>query len=420
MRKKVFIAILLSSFILPLLFVPTSIASAALLSVSSTDNGIFQITGSDMTGVASMDITLSYDAATLSNPRVVVGPLISGAMTAVNPNVPGILRIAIIRTAPVTGNGLIATLSFDLLGNGQGTITSLNAKLSNINGAPLTTIVQVSNPPVTTAEGTTSAALTEAHDSVTAVAPSSMIVIVSQPGKREEAKPTLETGIAKEQNELPLTQESTGEPNMPREKTDSVMSSSGTLSNAQRGDMGIYSQESVLARFKAYRGKRTPKAFIALFDQAGVACRQEPPIAFSDGKSVVKVVFLTPPGKITFSDVAVMGARLVSLKSDTDNTNTWIIELIPEKGGYKAGFAISRGEAKMVFPLTITPKISMKPTGSGSMTAADFTVFLKAGESAKLKKFDLNGDGKRDYIDDYIFTANYVSEVKESAIKKRK
>lgn len=76
-------------------------------------------------------------------------------------------------------------------------------------------------------------------------------------------------------------------------------------------------------------------------------------------------------------------------------------------------------EEKIVCPLTITPKISMKPTGAGAITEADFTNFLKAGKTAKTKKFDLNGDGKRDYIDDYIFTANYVSELNQSAIKSR-
>jgi hypothetical protein len=99
-----------------------------------------------MENVAAMDITITYDAASLSNPRVQQGGLISGALTAVNLNVPGTVRMAIIRTTPIQGSGIIATLTFDRTGGSGGKITGLGARLSNLDGRPLPALAQVINP----------------------------------------------------------------------------------------------------------------------------------------------------------------------------------------------------------------------------------------------------------------------------------
>jgi hypothetical protein len=47
------------------------------------------------------------------------------------------------------------------------------------------------------------------------------------------------------------------------------------------------------------------------------------------------------------------------------------------------------------------------------MTEEDFNRYLKERETAKSPQFDLNIDGKRDYLDDYIFTANYLEDIKK-------
>jgi hypothetical protein len=56
----------------------------------------------------------------------------------------------------------------------------------------------------------------------------------------------------------------------------------------------------------------------------------------------------------------------------------------------------------------------------GAVTEEDFKLFLKDRGTLKSPKYDLNGDGKRDYLDDYIFTANYiVARQNEQAGKKK-
>jgi hypothetical protein len=53
------------------------------------------------------------------------------------------------------------------------------------------------------------------------------------------------------------------------------------------------------------------------------------------------------------------------------------------------------------FPLTVVP------TGAAvSKKEADFAAFLK-GSPAQAQKRDLNGDGRYDYMDDFIYAAHY-------------
>jgi hypothetical protein len=111
------------------------------LTISSTGDGIFLLQGIGIEDAAALEIIVSYDTATLANPRVVEGPLITGAMTAINPNVPGMVRLVIIRLMPVRGSGVIATLTFDRKGSSPGKVLSLSARLANINGAPLPALV---------------------------------------------------------------------------------------------------------------------------------------------------------------------------------------------------------------------------------------------------------------------------------------
>lgn len=172
----------------------------------------------------------------------------------------------------------------------------------------------------------------------------------------------------------------------------------------------MYQQKSVLDLFRDYRGERTPEAFVALFAQEGnVWCRQDPPVALSDGRTAVRVMFITTPGKKTSSDIAVMGARLVSLKQDPDNTNTWIAELMPLKGEYRGSVAVAQGDVTMVCPLTVAPPITLGGSRSGPAAKAAPDRSARAQGAASQAASDVNGDGKVDYIDDYIVTANYLA-----------
>jgi hypothetical protein len=161
--------------------------------------------------------------------------------------------------------------------------------------------------------------------------------------------------------------------------------------------------DSVLKRFKKFKGERTAKAIIGLFAQDEMTgYHQEPAVALSDGKTPIRATFISSSGDIKAADVAVMGARIISVKKDPDYTNTWIAELVPEKNAYEASFAVSDGTLKRIYPLTIAPKIDMKMNKSGTLIEKDLGTYMSNQQQ------DVNKDGKKNYLDDYIFTANYL------------
>jgi hypothetical protein len=409
MNKKTIFSIISLALILTLGYARAGLA-ASTVTVSSPGNGVFVLQGA-MENVAAMDITLTYDTASLSNPRVANGGLISGALTAVNLNVPGSVRMAIIRTTPMNGNGVIATLTFDRRGSSSGKITALSARLSNTDGRPLPSQVAVNNPPDTGTPGPEQRAQEEQRQDATASSagtqpiptPGSNIGVVVVPRAEDVASDGTTT------TEQAAPQEQAAEP--AKEPVDLARKTDGeTALSPGAHEMSIHKHKSVLERFQEYTGARTAKAYISLFELDGaIGFHQEPPIILADGKSSVKVVFISDPGKKDASDVALSGAKLISIKQDPDYTNTWIAEVRPEKDAYKAGMTVSLQKLTIVFPLAVAPVRDVDLDKSGKVTEADFILFLQKRGTQKAPEFDLNNDGKRDYLDEYIFTANYLA-----------
>jgi membrane-bound lytic murein transglycosylase B len=123
----------------------------------------------------------------------------------------------------------------------------------------------------------------------------------------------------------------------------------------------------------------------------------------ADGKNVLEVVFVAASGDSKVADMTATGARLLSLEPAPDDPQTWVVQLRPERGVSQACLTVPLQTYAIVFPLTVAPRLKIDLDKSGDVTPADFALFLK-----KRSAFDLNGDGKRDYRDDYLFTANYL------------
>jgi len=399
---------------------PAAAVSSVTLSPSGENGFILQ--GNGIEDAAAMEINISYDSATINNPRVTEGPLIAGAMTAVNPNLPGTVRMVIIRLTPVRGSGVIATLTFNRTGPSPGGINSLSVRLSNISGTPLPVFAQVSNPPAASPDSSVSAERTNTSgtpaqiagaDSAVAQSPvPPTVLIVGPPDAADQGKERTKASSTADRDAQQSADESpTGlSVNTTRGAADAVVAKNAPTSDAKR----LYSQKSILERFREYRGERTAAALIDLFRQENmIGIRQDPVIAFSDGKSTVKVTFLSTPGNGKASDVAVMGARLLSLKKDPDNTNTWIAELMPEQGTSQASLAVSQGDVQLIYPLTVVPRADLLRANQRGVSKNDFMRYLNSRGAAGAAAVDLNHDARQDYLDDYIFTANYLDAVEQ-------
>ena len=126
--------------------------AASMLEVVSAGDGVFTIQGTGIEGAGAIDFTVLYDTVSLANPRVVQGGLISGALMVVNDKTPGAVRLGIIRTTPIQGSGVIATMTFDRIGNSTGKIASLAVnKFANANGQSIPVVARISNPEGATA-----------------------------------------------------------------------------------------------------------------------------------------------------------------------------------------------------------------------------------------------------------------------------
>jgi hypothetical protein len=164
--------------------------------------------------------------------------------------------------------------------------------------------------------------------------------------------------------------------------------------------------KSVLERFKEFKGKKTPEALIALFSSGGGEGRQTPPLVLSDGKTTVKVV-IELNANSEDNNFLLDGVSLVTLTNKSGNS--WIAELLPENNILEATISVPQNNQWHVAPLTVSPPADVAiRRSSGKEAEVDFERYLKERGTAKTPRFDLNGDGRRDYIDDYIFTANYL------------
>ncbi len=421
-----------------LLMIPAVLAavSAAALAASTLvlapqGDGGFALQGVGVAQVAAFEMTVTYDAARLGNPRVVRGPLVAGAMMAVNPNIPGVVRIAIITTKPVSGNGVIATLAFDRIGSGPG-ITGLKATTTDINGRPLAVATQFTNPAGTIAEqpdsspdqspgssGRPSAGETIAVSAGTpppAVQPMIGMILPPSGGKTpasEEKAAPAEASTPANATEPVAAQ--------PADQAAKNENEAAAAAQPKTAEPLTYARESVLDRFREYAGARTPKTLTALFEQKEAGFSQEPSVVVSDGKSLAKINFVAMPFGKKSLQATVKGGTLVSLVADKDKTNSWIALVRPDKGAYAATLVVPQKKLIMQFPVTVLPKANMLGGKSGRIAEKDFAAFLKDRGTPQHPTFDLNNDGKRDYIDEYLFTASYIVSLdKQTASKKKK
>jgi hypothetical protein len=385
--------------------------------VTPAGGGIFLLQAAPIENAAAVEIVLLYDAETLAAPVVKEGALLAGAMTAVNAAVPGVLRIAVVRTTPMSGSGTLAIMIFESKNGSSGKITSCSVKLAGLSGAALPALVSIAAPTETSGDGTErqtgsvrtgsgsspSWAVEKTGGPLPTLIPGPFTISPDRGGADEASR------IKETDGRVPV--EAIHEPAQGREPSGARndAAQSNEPAGAKVSESVLFAHKSVLDRFREYRGERKAAALVSLFERNdAIGFSQDPPVALSDGKTTVRLTFISTPGDKTAGNVAVMGAKLVSLKKDPDYTNTWIAELMPEKGEFRASVAVSQGAVKMVYPLTIAPRADLNYSPSGKASEADLERQLKERKASAAKDA-----GKNDYLADYILTANYLVAAKK-------
>lgn len=184
-------------------------------------------------------------------------------------------------------------------------------------------------------------------------------------------------------------------------------SSAGTVSGESMASGTITpsasENESVLERFRVYAGPRSKEALSELFTlPASQLVRQQPSIAISDGRTAVLIAVKVPSADGTVPNFAVEGAKMLSL--ERRERDEWLIKALPQSGALHVSLLIVNGPVSQAFPLTVTPPLPQNVDASSQ----EFGSFLETSDTPG-PLHDLNGDGRHDYIDDYIYMANVLA-----------
>lgn len=419
--------------LLTFLVCSTSFAAPS-ISISYAGNGVFTINGKDLVDVAGFDFRLRYDQNALANPRVDKGALIPSAMMVPNTSTAGTVIIPAMQAQGVSSKGgVLASITFEVKGNSQVAILGMEASLGNSKGEPIPiarpTIYNppeliASNQPDTPDPGIKDPGIKDpgikdpgikdpgvkdaaSNNSGSTYVPSNTGAYIvggtitpptdqaSSTTKAEDTQ-TLYTDLRKDLAGKPKD----GEEAAKTDKADEKPPEDKYL---------VY--KGVLQAFKAFTGEKSPTSLILLFaDRVIPGLVQEPKILFADGKVTAKIS-ISPKllGKETPS-FAVSSAKILTLAPEEDGS--WTLVVQPNKGATDAVLSISYGKGGADIPLTVVPPIDPNVSKSGKLTEGDFLLFLKETGTPKVPKYDLNGDGRRDYLDDYIFTANYIVNMK--------
>lgn len=420
-----------------------SSALAASVTVIPSGAGSFVIQGDGMNDVQGIDLTIGYDSSVLSAPTVRWGSLVSGAVSIANTTtIPNTIRIAIMSAVQsISGSGQIAVVNFSSQNSGCG-ITSLSAKIIDSKSANVPTQAGIvpgaicvkadqgakpadgtlkddGGSPVQGGDGSgssgssspaPSADVAPASGTATAETPSKrsallapvpgMIAVPGQGQAPGDVHPS-EPKVSPEQGAHEADQ-----PEVPQVKPQPLEKMAEIAETAAAAPV---THAGVLDHFREYRGDKTPDALVALFmNVISPTIRQEPALAISDGKALVRLSVDLSAHKSTSPNFAFTNAKLVSLKKGADS-GQWILETLPQQNTLKAGVTILNGNSVVEYPLTIVP-----PAAQVSGKRSDFAAFLK-DSGAKKPKHDLNGDGRHDYLDDYIYTGHYLITSKTTA-----
>lgn len=389
---------------------------AASVTISPTGSGVYSVQGDAMDGVAGIDLTVFYDSSSLSAPTVSQGSLAAGALMAANTANAGVIKIAIISTRAFSGSGQIATISFAGR-NGTTGITSAAVNMISTGGAPVAARVAVAAAAAASAAASDlvtqpgvpfSQTATAADTAATGSAIPAQLGTVSMP----TAPATLNKDISEKNNSEPAPP---AEPSAPAEAAAPIPEERPAPPVQKAERMTTTSYTGILERFRMYRGEKKADRLGGLFrDAIAPSIRQEPAVVLSDGRSTVRVAAALPAAANGKSpNFFLDGAKLVSLKRD-ERSAAWVVEVLPQENSISAMLTILNGSDVLEFPLTVAPPLPRDVP----VSEVAFAAFLAVDSKTAPLRHDLNGDGRYDAVDDYIYTANYlVQKTKEG--KKR-
>lgn len=394
-----------------LLLTAPAVFAAGSISIAPAGNATFNVVASGIPAPHAFHVVVGYDSTLLTVQKVTQGAMASGSFFAYNANVPGSIQIAALSQTGMSGSGVLATITFNQIGSTPGRIGvgpgTTNAVLDG-------TVPTAKNIPVS--YGSWAPSGLQDSTSTTAASGSTDANKTADTGNKGSSSgtysvggtlsmPTDESGAPHKETAAPQAPQEGRETALPTPVPGSEPAAAPEVPVAKKAERyQAHTVTSVLEKFRLFSGEKTPQKLTALF-APDATFQQTPAIGISDGKSTVTVHISHLPGERA-PNFAFTHARYVSLHQTGEGE--WQLELKPDKNTIRAGIIMTVDGVEQEIPLTVLPLVNVDLDKSGNVNEADFRLYLKEHGTEKSPRYDLNGDGRRDYQDDYIFTGNYL------------
>jgi len=409
------------------MFGAQSVHAAATVVVTRAAENSYVVSVTNVDNAAAIDFSLNYDAVSLSLPQITDGPvaLTAKAIKVENIATPGIVRVVyLVANGSFKEGGVLATVNFTKTGAAQVQPPELKSDVITQEATRVATqsvvfpqsvqagAVQDSslggNAATVGATGQSSHAVTTGTGSMSSVTSSVGGVSGGQEQKNEPYRDDQQRSTVSRDYQVQ------------NQKTGEQVVASATVAPIKNDEVApvknvaaklppLNSLPGVLELFRTYKGPRTLRRLAELFDRSGetfAAFTQSPPISVSDGKSSV-LLTISLPDSSTVPSFSFKGAHLKGLRHPSPQQ--WELEALPSLGKFDVRLSVLLQGSQVELPLVVVPPLD--PVVAKELGGADFAVeSLLARTPAKSAKlpFDLNVDGKQDFIDDYILVAHWL------------
>ena len=367
----------------------TIAVSAGELLLSRGGNGQWQVSATDLKNVHALDLQLIYDPQRLSGLTATAGAGLAGAMSAINDNVPGVIRLGVASTQPLPQSGILLKLQ-SVVPESALVVNQFTAKTVDANGKVVQTTLRQQLPILSPPPQTPADTFTETISNPTV--PESPLGTPRRAGSVSGSVTLPEGSSSATAEKMPPPPLLTPAPEQGTAAASATSSAAGVLSSSGP-EKRFHSQEEIVIAIDRLPQPWTVAAIKSIFLKPATASqvRQIPPVVLADGKSKVSL-FLPKSLSQKAPTVGVQGCTLGTIWDAKEHG--WEVELITRKEIWPAK-ALLLGEDDLIqFPIVIVPGLTINPPAS---------------DSAVIPAVDFDANGSITALDAYLYVGNLLA-----------
>ncbi len=343
--------------------------------ILSGGNGQWQINATGLSNVHSLDLELRYDPQHLAGLTATAGAGLAGAMTAINDNVPGSIRLGVASSQPLAQSGILLNLQ-STAPDAELVVSRFTVKTVDADGQIVATTVRQQLPTETLTDNPKEQVVEPSIVTSRRAGTSGGNIV---PPGEPPYRPT-------PPNREPLP--------IPATTIAAAATSTTTAPPASSGaEKRFHSQEEIVRVIERLPQPWTVAAIKAIFLHPATdsQVRQIPPVALADGSSKI-ILYLPKSLSQQTPAVGVQGCILGAI-SDAGELG-WEVELITSTDIWPAK-ALLAGEGDLIqFPVVIVPVLAITPPKE---------------DSAPIPDLDFDGDGSITALDAYLYVGNLLA-----------